>query len=169
MDKDSSTTLDDRKLSSDKEKIDWLQRKILWSIEYMREIKSINRKKASSLKIATITMSGLGSILLGLQISGFDSIFRNLAFVLVTVVTLVNALEPFFNYRSLWIEQEKALAGFYKVKDDFEFYLAGTDLNNVDNGKLNQIYGELSEVWDKHNNAWLTHRKADMPTNYTVL
>jgi len=163
------STASERLPSANEKKVEWLNHKILNSIEYMRRLKNVNRKNASVLKIVTVAMSGIGSIFLGLQISGFDTIFRNFAFVLVTIVTLVNALEPFFSYRDLWIEQEKALAGFHRVKDNFDFYLAGADIENVDPEKLNQIYKELSDVWNQHNKSWLSHRKTDSPTQYTIL
>ena len=168
MDSISNTPLNDTAIST-KEKVDWLHSNIAESIDYMRKERNKNSKRASFLKIATIAMSGAGALLLGLQISGFDALFRNLAFALITIVTLVNALEPFFNYRALWIEQEKALAGFHRINNELDFYLAGTKIDQVTYEKLNQLYGEFREVWEQHNNAWLTHRKADTSTHSSII
>ena len=160
--------LEDETVST-KEKIEWLTRKISGSIEYMRKERNRNSKRASGLKLLTIFLSGAGAILLGVQISGYDALFRNLAFVLITIVTLINALEPFFNYRALWIEQERALAGFYKVQDDLDFYLAGTKSDQVSSNELNRIYEEIRIVWDHHSNAWLAYRKGDSPIQFSMV
>ena len=152
-----------------KEKIEWLNSKIASSIEYMQRERDRNRGRASRLKLLTIFLSGAGAILLGVQISGFDALFRNLAFVFVTIVTLVNALEPFYNYRALWIEQERALAGFYKVHDDLDYYIAGTKLDEISSDELNRIYEEIRKVWDYHSNAWLSYRTGDAPIRFSMI
>jgi hypothetical protein len=79
--------LNDETIST-KEKIEWLSNKIAKSIEYMRRERKRNRGKASGLKLLTILLSGAGAILLGVQVLGLDALFRNIAFVLVTLFRL---------------------------------------------------------------------------------
>jgi hypothetical protein len=168
MNDDVNIPINDETISL-QEKVSWLTNKTSDSIAYMRRERGRNRGKASAFKLLTIFLSGAGAILLGVQIMGFDAIFRNIAFVLVTVVTLITALEPFYNYRSLWIEQERALAGLYKVRDNLNFYLAGTQTEDVSIDELNQIYKDIRSIWDQHSNAWLAYRKSESPTQIPMV
>ncbi len=133
--------------------------------EYMSYKKSLHKSRATYLKLGAILLSGSGTVLLGLQISGFEKLFKDLAFVFIALVTLVNALEPFFNFRSLWVAHEEAQAGFYKVKQDLEFYLAGISPNELSSEVIENLYSKYQNVWEAHNQAWLGYRKQEMAIN----
>jgi hypothetical protein len=135
----------------------------------MNQRRDRQRQRAVIIKITTVVLSGTGAVLLGLNLAGWDGLFRNLAFVLVTIVTLLNALEPFLNFRSLWIEHENALAGFYLVKDDLNFYLAGIGTENIKDEKVIELYRDYRRVWAKHNEAWINHRREDVPVTASVI
>ncbi len=154
----------DVRASSVTARAEWLKLAIDKSIDYMNKRRDINRNRAIIIKITTVILSGIGAVLLGLNLAGWDGLFRNIAFVLVTTVTLLNALEPFFNFRSLWVEQENALAGFYYVKDDLYYYLAGVDANSIKDENMTDLYNFYRRVWEKHNEAWITHRRSDSPS-----
>jgi hypothetical protein len=67
------------------------------------------------------------------------------------------------------VEQERALAGLYKVKDNLDYYVAGTKPEDVSCEELNQIYKEIRGIWDQHSNAWLAYRKSDSPTQIPIV
>lgn len=142
------------------EKAEWLKQQIEKSISTVSKMKQGNKTRAAYIKIGTILLSGTATILLGLRIVGLDSIFKDTAFVLGAVVTLLNALEPFFNYRALWVESEKGKARFHRLKDDFDYYLIGTPPEKINRNVLNQFHKRNQEIWINLSGAWEEQRQS---------
>lgn len=143
------------------QKADWLRKKIKESIEDTRRNKKTNQNRASYIKVSIIVLSGAATILLGLQIAGLEESFRNIAFALGATVTLLNALEPFFNFRSLWVEHEVALAGFHRLQDKLEFYLEGVEPTQLSRKEIDKFHDEYQEIWQNFGKAWISYRKSD--------
>jgi hypothetical protein len=81
--------------------------------------------------------------------------------VLGAVLTVLNALEPFFNFRALWVEYETALASFHRLKDELEFYLAGTEPEKLSREKLERLNQEYQQIWANLNRNWIEYRKSE--------
>ena len=141
------------------QKAEWLNNKIQKSISDVSKMKHDNKSRASIIKIATILLSGFATILLGLKIVGTESLFKDIAFVFGAIVTLLNALEPFYNYRALWVESEKGKARFHRLKDELDYYLAGTDPEKLDREVLNQYHRKNQEIWIYLSGAWEEQRQ----------
>ncbi len=142
-------------------KAEWLINNIKISIKHTSQNKHKNRRKASTIKIATIALSGVATILLGLQIVGWEKYFKEIAFVLGAIVTLINALEPFFNYRSLWVEHEVALADFHRLQDELDYRLSGTELAENKIEELDTIHAQYQGIWKNLNHSWIGYRKIE--------
>ena len=110
--------------------------------------------------VATIILSGIATVLLGLQMPGLEVLTKEIAFALVTLVTVVNAIEPFFNFRALWVEHELAQAEFYSLKRDLEFYLTGADLEELDFSQLDRFHKEYQRIWTNLSRSWIQHRRS---------
>jgi hypothetical protein len=147
--------------SSNAGKIDLLKKKIDESITRVRENRRSNRRKASYIKVIITLFSATATILLGLQIQSLDSLFKSVAFVLTALVTTLSALEPFFNFRSLWVQHEAALWKFYRLRDKLEFYLAGITPEEASTEKINGFYNEFQSIWNELSTSWLNYRKQD--------
>jgi len=80
-----------------------------------------NQKKASYIKLAAMLFSSAATVLLGLKGVGSEQVFKNIAFVFSASVTLLTALEPFFNFRSFWVEHEIAQGRFLGLRADLDF------------------------------------------------
>ena len=101
-------------------------------------------------------------MLLGLQIVGFAEYLKLAAFVFGSLANLLNALEPFFNYRVLWIEHEEAEGKLYRLKDEIEYYIVGTTSENIDLDMLDGFLKRYLEIWNKLSKAWIDNRRRDM-------
>jgi hypothetical protein len=143
------------------EKADLVQKKLDLSITYLTDRLNHNKMWAGLIKITSVLFSALITVLLGFQISGFDGILKNTAFVLGAIVTLLNALEPFFNYRALWVESEVALAGLQSLRDDVHFYLAGRDPVNLEVDTLHCFLERYKTIWNSYNQNIIRHRKSN--------
>lgn len=143
------------------EKAEWLKKNIHDSIEHVRNNRRLNQRRASTIKITSILLSGVVTILLGLQFVGFEKYFKDIAFTFGAIVTLINALEPFFNFRALWVEHELALANLYGLKDELEFYLAGTSPQNINTDTLFEFHKKYREIWVSLSTAWIRYRRGE--------
>lgn len=66
--------------------------------------------------------------------------------------------EPFFNYRALWVEHERATAGFFQVKDRLEFYVMGRSDAELELKEIDKFYDEYEHAWSTLNQAWSQQR-----------
>lgn len=147
--------------SSTKEKIDFLRSRINESLANARSNRRINRRNASIVKIVTIMLSAIATVLLGFDIPSLNPLFKNIAFVFSALVTTFSALEPFFNYRALWVEHELALWKFYRLRDKIDYYLAGIKPEEANMDKLNSFYNEFQSIWNDLSTSWLSYRKQE--------
>ena len=138
----------------------YLVEKIDRSLDQVRVSRRYNRRLASLLRILTVLLSTLGTILLGIQISGTETQFKQVAFVFGAIVTLLNALEPYFNFRSLWIEHESALAELYELKEEITYYLAGKEPGSLESGVISSFHERHQQIWRRLSKAWIEHRKS---------
>jgi len=148
--------------SSAAEKADVMKRMLDNSIKHAQRNRHHYRNRASIVRIGTIVASTLVTVFLGLQIVGLEVYFKHIAFVLGAMVTLLNALEPFYNFRALWVEHEQAVAGFYALKNDLDFYLGGVKPEELDINALDQFRERHGLIWGQLSKSWIEHRKSGM-------
>jgi Protein of unknown function (DUF4231) len=143
------------------EKAKLIESKIEDALDYLNNKLTYNKKRASFVKILSIILSGLLTIFLGLQNTGFDTYLKNAAFAMGTIVTLLNALEPFFNFRAVWVENEVALSSLFRLRDDFQFFMAGADIENLDYAQLSVFLDRYKTIWNEFNKNVVRYRKSD--------
>jgi|GEM_PF-2750520 len=142
-------------------KVALLQEKIDAALKKTRINMRENRKRASFIKLSVTTCSALATIFLGLKLPNLESQLKDAAFVLTALVTLLNALEPFFNYRALWVEHETALWKFHRLRDKIEYYMAGRSPDLVEADDLNNFHAEYQATWDDLSQSWINYRKQE--------
>lgn len=153
--------IDNSSVQELQQKAEWLKDKIGESIEHAQEMKRTNQRRASYIRIAAVLLSGIITVLLGLQIEGFEESFRTSAFVLGAFVTVLNALEPFFNFRALWVEHEAALASFHRLEERLEFYLVGIEPENLNRKELKELNEKYQRIWVDLSRTWVEYRKSE--------
>jgi hypothetical protein len=107
-------------------------------------------------KILTLSLSGASTIILGLQNLNF---WAGLGFSLVAVTTVVNAVEPFFNWRTRWVFAEEAQHRFYRLQEDLEYLVATTPVPSLDMIQIQSMYTRYQHAWDEFAEKWLERRR----------
>lgn len=110
--------------------------------------------------MASLILSVASTIILGLQKL---NLWTGIAFSLVAVVTVVNTLEPFFAWRSLWILMENTQHRFYRLRDELTYYVAATPPDQLDEAKIRGMFDEYQRIWDQLENRWMEFRRASEP------
>ena len=97
------------------------------------------------------------TIILGLQKL---NVWTAIAFSLIAVVTTVNALEPFFAWRSRWVLMERAQSRFYRLRDDLTYYIASNKPDQLEEVKIRTFFDGYQQIWDELSSRWLEYRRA---------
>ncbi|WP_410655251.1 DUF4231 domain-containing protein [Amycolatopsis sp. lyj-112] len=126
--------------------------------KYARIRKRRFRTRSVVLRILALVLSATSTIILGLQNL---NPWTGTAFALVAVVTVVNVLEPFFAWRSLWVLMEEGQYKFYRLRDELTYYIASTPAEELDQAVLREKFDEYQAIWDLVGNSWLKYRQAE--------
>jgi uncharacterized membrane protein YcjF (UPF0283 family) len=123
---------------------------------YARSRKNRFRWRSSSVKVLSLLLSLGSTIILGLQKLND---WTGIAFALVAVVTVVNTLEPFFAWRSLWVLMESTQYRFYRLRDELTYYIAATPPDQLDEARLRAMFDEYQRIWDQIGIRWMEVRR----------
>ncbi|GAA0489839.1 DUF4231 domain-containing protein [Streptomyces olivaceiscleroticus] len=141
---------------SPRETAAFLLEKIRQSNDYARGKKRRFGRSASITKVATLALSAASTVILGLQNL---NAWAGLALACVALVTLLGAVEPFFNWRSRWVAMEEAQYRFQRLSDDLEYLVASTAADGLTFDQLGEIFGQYQAIWNDLSRTWLEHRR----------
>ncbi|MGW7067182.1 DUF4231 domain-containing protein [Streptomyces sp. NPDC054855] len=128
---------------------------------YARSKKKRFGRSASVIKVATLVLSASSTVILGLQNL---NAWAGLALACMALVTLLGAVEPFFNWRSRWVLMEEAQYQFQRLADDVEYLVASTAANELTFDQLDEIFGRYQAIWDGLSRTWLERRREPPPS-----
>jgi hypothetical protein len=69
-------------------------------------------------------------------------------------VTVINAVEPFFNWRSRWLLAEDAQSRFYRVEEDLEYLVATCPKETLSMEDLSALYRRHQDNWSHFSENW---------------
>ncbi len=129
---------------------------------YSKTRKERFRLLSSGTKMLSLLMLGAATIILGLQNLSF---WAGLGFSLVALTTVINAVEPFFNWRSRWVLAEEAQHRFYRLQEDLEYLVATRPPEKLEMGEIEELYERYQYAWNDFSEQWLeSRRQANAPT-----
>lgn len=143
------------------EKAKWLFDAIDDGLRRANNKKDRFKRKASFIKLSTLLLSGFATILLGVQIQGWEDKFKMVAFIFGAFVTMLNAVEPYFNFRSLWIEHEEVVYRLIRLKDELDFYLKGKNATEISVEEIEKFNTQYAQIWHDVSQKWLALRKSE--------
>ncbi|MFJ9648875.1 DUF4231 domain-containing protein [Streptomyces sp. NPDC004244] len=138
--------------------------KIRQGNDYARGKKKRFGRSASVTRVATLVLSAASTVILGLQDL---NAWAGLALACVALVTLLGAVEPFFNWRSRWVLMEEAQHRFRRLADDLEYLVASTPADELTFDQLGEVFGRYQTIWDDLSRTWLEHRREPAPLPHT--
>jgi hypothetical protein len=133
-----------------------LRRWIINANSYANRRKARFRLFSSVTKMLTLSLSGASTIILGLQDLDF---WAGLGFALVALTTVVNAIEPFFNWRSRWVLAEEAQHDFYRLQEDLEHLVGSIPAEDLRDQDITHLYDRYRQVWNDFSAKWLEQRR----------
>jgi len=140
-------------------KIDFVTKRLGYHIDDYKKKRNRNRKMANTFKLATISLGGLVTLLLGvkpyLKSQSLDDLLSLIAFVCSTAMTAMASWEAFTDYRGKWIGARSILVTLYGIKDDLRFTLTGEAAPPL---QANEYYQRLRLALNQTNEEWEANR-----------
>ncbi len=102
-------------------------------------------------------VSAMATITLGLAAT---DAWGKVGFVLSALVTSLTALEPFFNWRSRWIDADDALAGWYDVEEELRRMVATSTESGLTHAEVDRQYKRYRKIWNDWSASWVSARKS---------
>ena len=123
-----------------------------------------DKNRAFGLKLLAVFFAAAITVLLGLKVAEpWAEIFRNLALGLWAIITVVNAVDAFYDHRSLWIRRTVTLAHLYALQADLKFYVAGLEEPEIDMNSLERFRNRYERILRDDLKAWLKLREESAP------
>lgn len=114
-----------------------------------------NRKIAFHLKMTGLIMAGMITILLGLKLTSYWSdIFTNIALIFGAAITVINAIDAFFDYRALWIQRTIVLCKLEEIQRDIEYYAKGLSTSEYDEKIISGFLKRFNDLMNEGLTSW---------------
>jgi len=116
------------------------------------------RRCASCVKVTALVLTAASTVVLGIPaIPGRAAI----ALPMVALVTLISALEPFFNWRSRWVLMEETKYRLNQIRDEMDYHLVTTPAADLNRDQLRGFFADQQDVWHDVSRQWVEFRKLD--------
>lgn len=137
-----------------KVKVEFLNGIISERLVTFDSLKSWNRKKAILFKIISSLLGAIIAILLGLKLDPeFKDITVNIALILGSFISIVNAIEVFWNPMSLWIKYTMTSNELHCLHSDIN-YLMKKDIDKISINEIDDMYKRYSSILKETNLSW---------------
>jgi hypothetical protein len=158
-----------RKRAEDaKDETEFLELSVRFHIEDYSDKRDHNRRFAFWLKMYSVIVASLTTIILGFASSplytGHDATFLHgkghvyftlAALILSATVTVVSSWEAFSGYDWKWVRYRSTLADLYELKDDIHI---GKLNGSLTEGALNTFYDRLKQILHEVSAEWSRRR-----------
>jgi hypothetical protein len=115
-----------------------------------------DKVKATLLRISSVLLAGVVTVLIGLQGENFDrNLLRNLALILGASITVVNAFDAFFDHKALWIKRTVTLVRLYGLQRDLRFEIAKVAPNEISIQILESLNDRLDNILEDDLREWI--------------
>jgi len=121
-----------------------------------------HKKTALRLKVATVFLASIITILLGLKLDNVAAKdqLSNIALVLGGLITIFSAYEAFFDPRSLWIREVVTCVRLRDVQRDLRFWASGIDPAQVDPKMVDMFKVRFDQILEESLKNWIKIRGA---------
>ncbi|AUP79508.1 SLATT domain-containing protein [Flavivirga eckloniae] len=117
--------------------------------------RSVYNRSASIRQHGLVTLLGAAiTILSGLDIELIAEHTRIVVLILGAAVTVIGAYKTFFNNKDLWIKNTMISNKLLKVKNDYEFFIAGKEFENIKIEDLEKYKIEVDNILKEANKLW---------------
>jgi hypothetical protein len=143
-----------------KAKLNILREELDCTIKYFVRKHSNTKRRSNLVKISSICFSAAITVILGLNnATNTSELFINIALILGSAVTIINTVDAFYGFSSLWIKNTVTLAKLRELRRKIEFYGAGREDEDISEDELSKFLEEFQQILKDDINQWLRIRE----------
>lgn len=116
------------------------------------------RSDASRAKVATLLLTAASTVVLGVTAIPARAA---IALPMVALVSVLTALEAFYNWRSRWILMEETQYRLNRLRDKMDYYLVTKPVVELKKVDLDAFFAEQQAIWSDVNKRWIEYRKVE--------
>ena len=120
--------------------------------------KSRFRSSAARIKVTTLVLTAVSTVVLG--IAGIPA-RATIALPMVALVSVLTALDAYFNWRSRWILMQETQYRLQRLRDKMDYYLVTTPAAKVEKAALDEFFGEQQAIWADVSKRWVEYYRAE--------
>lgn len=83
------------------------------------------------------------------------------ALPMVALVSVLTALDAYFNWRSRWILMQETQYRLQRPRDKMDYYLVTTPEAKVGKAALDEFFGEQQAIWADISTCWIEYYRAE--------
>jgi Protein of unknown function (DUF4231) len=136
-------------------KLEFVRSELDRELEQFRKRRRRDKRKAFGLRVSTVALSAIITVLLGLRHIGVgvEAVFANIALGLGASVTVLAAIDAFFSHRDLWILRTKTVRELEAISRDLAFYESGLS-GEPEAAEVDKLYARLCLAVNQDFEAW---------------
>jgi hypothetical protein len=143
----------------------YVERVVRAQLAWRSRRRDLDRRQAFVLQVATVSLSALITVLLGLR--GVDPVrdwLADIALVLGALVTVLAAWAAFFSHRDLWLQRSDTVHQLMLLVLEIEFHRAGPPGREPDEVAAARFMAEYRRIADLDHEEWKRVRRAQPST-----
>jgi hypothetical protein len=109
-------------------------------------------------RLGSLVLAAASTVVLGIKAIPAQA---EIALPMVALVTMLGALESFFNWRSRWVLMEEAQYHLNRLRDEMDYYLMVTPSDGLQRDKLDQFFEQQQLIWNDVSRRWIEFRALD--------
>jgi hypothetical protein len=146
------------------EKLKFIKDELNKRIERHSRKRNSDKRRALGYKVIAVCFAAAITILLGVRVDAtLTEIFRDVALIPGAMITVVNAIDAFYDYRSLWIRRTLLLARLYSLEREVLFYEIQPEQGETHMRKLDEFLKRLDQILEDDLQNWMRLRSGSEP------
>ncbi|WP_434762681.1 DUF4231 domain-containing protein [Vibrio fortis] len=130
----------------------FLTQEINANIATLKEKVQKQKNKTKFFNGLSIVLGALITLTLGMKITGFEEIQRNVALVLGALLTIINGWSAMFDYKKLWTRQKSTLLDLYQLRNELGFRLSNASQD--DDINVADLFTRYQDIWERDGSEW---------------
>jgi hypothetical protein len=144
-------------------KLDVLMKYIGEEIDKSDRRRKKNKTWAVTLRLTSILSTAAIPVLLGMKLSSPQVALANVALIMGTLATIVNAWELFYGHKELWAANTVTWTELGSLKVDVEYAIASLPASTpaaISQEEIDRLHERFQKIMADSNAAWVGVRRA---------
>ena len=137
----------------DNKQFDFLKESIEKRIKHIDGRRIYYRRQSFVFFISSAVLGGIVTILLGLNLQGWENEIRIASLIMTTLITFLSTYNSFFNYKDLWVANNFARNRFNELKFTIEYWENGDE--PISDEQIESIRKSYQEILNELNQSWM--------------